>query len=329
MKLFLRYLIQHRKIFAIGILFTVIFSVSFYLYHLPVKAVIYPAILCAVAGFVILIINFREIERKHKALNHIKSITDIIEKKFPEADTIDESDYQEIIRLISDEHNNYSTRKNQEYSDMVEYYTVWVHQIKTPIASMRLNLQNEDSTISRKLSADLRRIEQYVEMVLTFLRLDSDSTDYVIKEYDLDSIVKQSVKKFSHDFISRKLKLIYEPLDTKVITDEKWLSFVIEQILSNALKYTRTGSITISVDSEKKLSIGDTGIGIAPEDLPRIFENGYTGFNGRTDKKASGIGLYLCKRICSNLGHTITAESVVDNGTIITIDLSQRKLQVE
>ena len=104
---------------------------------------------------------------------------------------------------------------------------------------------------------------------------------------------------------------------------------MIEQVLSNALKYTPSGSITITLEPEKKLCIRDTGIGIAAEDLPRIFENGYTGYNGRTDKKASGIGLYLCKRICGNLGHTITAASKVDEGTVITIDLAQTKLEVE
>lgn len=116
---------------------------------------------------------------------------------------------------------------------------------------------------------------------------------------------------------------------TTVLTDEKWLSFVIEQLLSNALKYTPTGSITITLEPDTKLCIRDTGIGIAPEDLPRIFENGFTGYNGRSDKKASGIGLYLCKRICTNLGHTIEATSTVDKGTVITIDLSRKKLEVE
>ena len=137
------------------------------------------------------------------------------------------------------------------------------------------------------------------------------------------------MKKFSSEFIGRKLRLIYDPLNTSVITDEKWLSFVIEQVLSNALKYTPSGSITISLVGEKTLRIEDTGIGIAPSDLPRIFENGYTGFNGRTDKKASGIGLYLCRRVCNNLGHTITANSTVDVGTAIDIDLTQTKLEME
>ena len=329
MKLFLQYLRQRRRIFIVGAVFCVIFAVSFLLYHLPIGAVIYPTLLCAALGILIMVFDFLRVKREHEALSSIRSMTDVIAGSLPKSDGIKDEDYQQILRLLSEEQNNYRTQTNQKYADMIDYYTVWAHQIKTPIASMRLHLQNEDSALARTLSSDLHRIEQYVEMVLTFLRLNSESTDYVIKEYDLDKIVKQAVRKFSSDFIGRKLSLVYEPLNTTVITDEKWLSFVIEQVLSNALKYTPAGSITITLENEKTLRIRDTGIGIAPEDLPRIFENGYTGYNGRTDKKASGIGLYLCKRICINLGHTITARSIVDVGTIIDIDLVQTKLEVE
>ena len=329
MKLFLRYLRQRRRLFIVGAVFCFVFAVSFLLYHLPIGAVIYPTLLCAALGILIMFLDFLRVKREHEALNSIRSMTDVIAESLPKIDGIKDEDYQQILRLLSEEQNNYRTQTNKKYADMIDYYTVWAHQITTPIASMRLHLQNEDSVLSRALSSDLRRIEQYVEMVLTFLRLNSESTDYVIKEYDLDKIIKQAVRKFSSEFIGRKLSLVYEPVNTTVITDEKWLSFVIEQVLSNALKYTPSGSITVTLENEKTLRIRDTGIGIAPEDLPRIFENGYTGYNGRADKKASGIGLYLCKRICNNLGHCITARSIVDVGTIIDIDLAQTKLEVE
>lgn len=329
MKLFLKYLKQRRRVFIVSFAFCIVFAVSFLLYHLPIGAVIYPTLLCAVFGGGVVLFDFLRVKREHEALQTIHSIADTIAGAFPKIDGIKDEDYQQIIRLMSEEHGVYRTKTNRKYADMIDYYTVWAHQIKTPIASMRLHLQNEDSTLSRKLSGDLFRIEQYVEMVLMFLRLDSDSTDYLFRECDLDTIIRQSVRKFAGEFIGRKLQLIYEPVNTTVITDEKWLSFVIEQVLSNALKYTPAGSITITLENEKTLRIRDTGIGIAPEDLPRIFENGYTGYNGRTDKKASGIGLYLCKRICNILGHTITARSIVDVGTIIDIDLAQAKLEVE
>lgn len=329
MDLFLKYLKQKLWLFVVGGTFSLIFTVSFFLYHLPVEAVIYPTLLCAFIGLFILIFDFQRVKGQHKELARIKSITDAIAAVLPGDESIQNEDYREIIRLLCEEHTQYQTATNRKYADMTDYYTVWAHQIKTPIAAMRLTLQNEDTPLTRKLTNDLYRIEQYVEMVLTFLRLNSDSTDYVFKEYDLDNIVKSAVKKFSSEFIGRKLRLIYDPLNTSVITDEKWLSFVIEQVLSNALKYTPSGSITISLVGEKTLRIEDTGIGIAPSDLPRIFENGYTGFNGRTDKKASGIGLYLCRRVCNNLGHTITANSTVDVGTAIDIDLTQTKLEME
>ena len=166
-------------------------------------------------------------------------------------------------------------------------------------------------------------------MVLTFLRLGSDSTDYVIKSYDLDSIVRPAVKQFAGEFISKKLALRYEPLSASVVTDEKWLSFVIEQIISNAVKYTASGGVSLYMEAPKTLCIADTGIGIAPEDLPRIFENGYTGFNGRRDKRASGIGLYLCRQICDRLGHGLSASSEVGKGTVIRIDLSRQSITME
>ena len=329
MRLFWEYVKQRRRaILAFGV-FSLVLAVSFTLYHLPPEAVLYPVILCAFAALLWAIVDFGRIRRKHEALKSICGMIGIASREFPPADGIEDEDYQEIIRRFSAAYSELKTKTSLQYADMVDYYTVWVHQIKTPIASMKLTLQNEDSALSRRLSAELFRIEQYVDMVLTFLRLDSDSTDYLFREYDLDLIIKQAVKKFSGEFIGRKISLKFEPTGKKIVTDEKWLSFVIEQVLSNALKYTRAGHIAIFLDKEGKLHISDTGIGIAPEDLPRIFENGFTGYNGRSDQKASGIGLYLCQRICTNLGHTISAESVVDAGTTILIDLSQTKAWVE
>lgn len=329
MKLAVQYLKERwRGILAIFFCF-LIFLISFALYHLPLKAVIYPFLLCILLGSIVLILDVRRVKCRHEVLNSIQSITDAVTDSLPKPESIEDEDYQKIIGLITQEHNEYRTHAHEKYANMIDYYTVWVHQIKTPIASMKLHLQNEDTSLSRKLAADLFRIEQYVEMVLAFLRLNSDSTDYVIAEHDLDTIIRQAVKGFAGEFIERKLCLEYEPFATTVITDEKWFSFVLEQILSNALKYTPSGTISITLESGKRLCIRDTGIGIAAEDLPRIFENGFTGYNGRTDKKASGIGLYLCRRICENLGHKIEVSSQIDKGTCVSICLEQRKLNVE
>ncbi len=328
MKLFLKYLHERRRTLLLLALFIAIFGVTFALYHISLEAVLYPALLCALAGAIALGADFARVKRRHERLKRIRTIADAADM-LPEDDTVSGEDYRDIIEQICQEHTELSNEVNRRYSDMVDYYTVWAHQIKTPIAAMHLHLENEDSALSHKLSGELCRVEQYVEMVLAFLRLNSDSTDYVFRQCDLDDIVRKAVKKFSQEFILRKIALNYQPLNATVLTDEKWLSFVIEQVLSNALKYTPSGSITITLENEKTLRIRDTGIGIAPQDLPRIFENGYTGCNGRTDKSASGIGLYLCKRVCRSLGHTISAQSAVGVGTAIDIDLKQYPLKVE
>lgn len=330
MNFFVQYLKQHRRGIGVFFLFSFIFLAVFLLYHLPLGAVAYPVVVCLFIGILFLGFDFYRAVQKHRKLQVLQGIPSSLMEAFPEVRTIEDMDYQQLIRQVQEERKQLENRMNLRYADMVDYYTIWAHQIKTPISSMRLTLQNEDTDLSRRLSEDLFRIEQYVDMVLMFLRLDSDSTDYVIAQQDLDDIIRQAVRKFSSQFIRKKIRLRYEPVKVQAVTDEKWLLFVIEQVLSNALKYTPLGgTITIDWEKPKTLCVRDTGIGIAPEDLPRIFEKGYTGYNGRSDKKASGIGLYLCRRICQNLGHRITANSSLDSGTVIRIRLDQKNLEIE
>ena len=314
------YLKSRLKVIILLLTAVLIFASSYLLFEMPAVTVLYPVILCIAFFLVIGVIDFLITLGKHKQLQM---------REMPAPSGILEKDYQEIILKLKEEEELSRKKSNEDFNNMVEYYTVWAHQIKTPIASMRLQLQSEDTDVARRLNGDLNRIEEYVGMVLTFLRLDSDSTDYVIKEIDLDKVIKPVIRKFARDFISKKLSMDYEPLETKVLSDEKWLSFVIEQVISNAVKYTKTGGIRIYMKEAGILCIEDTGIGISAEDLPRVFENGYTGFNGREDKRASGIGLYLCKRVCDNLGHKISAESTQGVGTKIMIDLNQQQLGIE
>ena len=314
------YLKSRINVIILMIVVEGVFASSYFLFDMPAVTVLYPLILSTSALIVAGVIDFVFTFNKHRKLtqNEISSSSDPIEK-----------DYQEIIRKLKEEEAYSRQKTTSDYNNMVEYYTVWAHQIKTPIASMRLQIQSEDTESARKLIGDLNRIEAYVEMVLTFLRLDSDSTDYLIKEYDLDEIIRPAIRKFSREFILKKLKLEYEPIEFKTITDSKWLSFIIEQVISNAVKYTSEGYVRIYMSEPGILCIEDTGVGISEEDLPRIFENGYTGFNGREDKRASGIGLYLCKRISDNLRHKIYAESKVGEGTKIFLDMRAKKLDVE
>ena len=320
MKLFPAYLKYRVKVIITCAVVAGLFSSSYLLFDMPAIAVFYPLTLTLAAGLFAMFVDFLFFIKRHKELS---------QEEIPAPKNQIEEDYQFIISKLQEEAKMSQMKYSEDYNNMIEYYTVWAHQIKTPIAAMRLNLQSEDTESARRLMGDLNRIEAYVEMVLTFLRLDSDSTDYVIKEYDLDEIIRPAIRKFSKEFILKKLKLEYEPVEYKTITDTKWLSFIIEQIISNSVKYTAEGSVRIYMEEPGILCIEDTGIGISEEDLPRIFENGYTGFNGREDKRASGIGLYLCKRIADNLGHKIYAESEAGKGTKMFLDMRARKLEIE
>ena len=275
-------------------------------------------------------VDYRRFAVRLRLLRRLEQEITLSTEQLPEPDGALEAQYQALVRALDADRRAQLTRSQQGYQDLVEYYTVWAHQIKTPIAAMRLLLQDADTDEQRALLEQLQSVEQYVEMVLGYLRLESPSSDYVIRNYALDDIVRQAVRKFASQFIRRRLRLEYTPLNVSVITDEKWLLFVLEQVLSNALKYTPSGgTVSIFLEEPKTLCIRDTGIGIAAEDLPRIFEKGFTGCNGRTDKKASGIGLYLCRRICRNLNHTITAESQAEQGTTIRIGMFRETRGIE
>ena len=325
MELFLRYLRGRLAAIALALACAGIFAASFALYRLPLAAVLYPAALCLALGLIALAADYGRVRRLHARLN----APDALEADLPEVRGVEAGDYRQIVNLLRRQQREARTRAEAEMSGMVAYYTLWAHQIKTPIAAMRLRLQEEDSARARALLGDLGRVERYVEMVLTYLRLEGDGTDYVIRPCDLDGILRPVFKQFAGEFISRRLKLEYAPANLRVLTDEKWLAFVVGQVLSNALKYTPEGSISVDLEPPATLCVRDSGIGIAPEDLPRVFEQSYTGLAGRADRRASGIGLYLCKRVCDNLGHGISRESKPGEGTTVRVDLARRELPVD
>lgn len=328
MSFFKGYLKERWKRLLMLLLFVCIFAFSFWVYRLPVRAVIYPCALCLLFGAVFAAYDIAKAYRRHKFFEELHRRNTELISALPEPEGIVDSDYQQLISVLKEKIAEITAQTDSRIRDTVDYYTVWAHQIKTPIAAMRLTLQKEDVPEARRLASELSRIEQYVEMVLVFVRLGSDYSDYVFTQQDIDEIIRSSVKKFASEFIDRRIRLEYDSVDIQAVTDEKWFAFVIEQLLSNALKYTREGSIKIYSEG-KVLCIKDTGIGIAPEDLPRVFDKGYTGCNGRTDRRASGLGLYLCRRICQNLGIDISISSTVGEGTTVRLDLGQYKLGKE
>ncbi len=216
-----------------------------------------------------------------------------------------------------------------------DFFALWAHQIKTPIAAMKLLLADEEPDMG-DCKRELFKIENYVETALNYLRFEGMSGDMLLERTNLEPLVKQVVKKYSTIFIHKHLSVELENLDITILTDEKWLSFVLEQALSNALKYTKEGGIKIftripeegKTSADTEIVIRDTGVGISSEDLPRVFEKGYTGYNGRMDMKASGIGLYLCKGVCDKLGHKIRIESEASKGTDLVITVCKEKVNI-
>lgn len=249
-----------------------------------------------------------------------------------------ETEYQKLLQMLSEENGRLANEALHRERDLMEYYTMWVHQIKTPIAALKLLLESrnfaevpeEEDTGETQQSADrgeelqeLFRIEQYVEMALSYMRLGAETTDFVLKKVELDTVIRAAVHKYARQFIRKKIKLNYEAVKTAVVTDEKWMEFVVGQLLSNAIKYTPSGSISIYVEKEQ-LVIADTGIGIRQEDLPRVCEKGYTGYNGHANQRSTGIGLYLCSSILKKLGHEFTITSEEGHGTQAAIHFTQK-----
>ena len=318
MEILKSYLKKNIKVYILFVVFIAIFFIMFYLYNLPLEALIYTGSFCFFAALIASFLDFVNYRESYKKLKFLEQniLNDL--DALPKSLDIRIDYYHKIIEKLYEELEKLIQENRQKNTDMVDYYSMWVHQIKTPIAAMNFLLDNEEVD-QKNLQQELFKIERYVEMVLTYIRLDSTSSDYVITKINLDEVVKDSVKKYATIFINKKIKLNYVSHETMVISDKKWLSFAFEQILGNSVKYTSTsGEITIET-CENKLIIEDNGMGIKEEDLPRIFEKGFTGFNGRYEKKSSGLGLYLCKKTLDKLGHHIEISSKVGEGTRIEI----------
>jgi len=327
-----KYVRSKFKSVILFVLFLGVFCFVAFLYGMPADGLVYAILLCFFFAVVMMVYSYIRFRQRQRVLMEVRAKAEFGLEEFPIPASAIEEEYQEIIKTLFLTTSKAVSEKDQAMSDMIDYYTLWAHQIKTPIAAMRLLLQSsKGSGCNDELSMELFKIEQYVEMVLQYLRLDSDSTDYIIKEQSIDRIVREAVKKYSTVFIKKKIALEYRPTGAKVISDEKWLSFVLEQVLSNALKYTYSGKISIYMDDEAPgvLVVEDTGIGIQAEDLPRIFDKGYTGYNGRNDKKSTGIGLYLCRRIMEKLGHSLEIQSEVGKGTKVRLGLAYKSVRFE
>ena len=296
------------------------FVAVFSLYALPWEPLVYAVAISAFCFLVIGGLRFVAFRKKHRELLRLRDSVASALDTLPPAENLIEADYQALIALLDESRRTLVTETDRLRSDAADYYSLWAHQIKTPIAAARLLLQSDENReLEREVARQLLSIEQYVDMVLGYQRIESPSSDLVIGENSLDEIVKQAARKLSRLFIHEKIGLeIAEGLPS-VLTDGKWLGFVIEQIFTNSIKYAPGGRVFVYMEDGETLVIRDNGIGIAAEDLPRVFEKGYTGYNGRIGQKSTGIGLYLCKMTLDRLSHTIALESAPGKGTAARI----------
>lgn len=284
---------------------------------------IYILIVDLVIVLIYFIIDYTKYKNHHRYLQYLQEDREL---HFPKIRYLEEKTYQEYIQRLQNIMNDLKKENQIKYNEMIDYYTKWVHQIKTPIAGLKLIIQNDYQ--DERMLVELLKIEQYVNMALQYIRLDHIHHDLSFQKISLDYLVSQEIKKQSLFFFEKDIKVDYQIKDIQILTDEKWSAFVIEQILSNALKYTQQGSIKFYNDHEK-LYIQDSGIGIKESNLPRVFERGFTGFQGRNDKKASGLGLYLCKNIFDKLGHLISIESTIGKGTTVCLDFTKKEIFIE
>ena len=303
------------------------------LYRAPLELPLYTCCLVGAVGAVFFFSGFARYYRRHTALRMLRAQCATKLAALPAPRDILEKDYGDIIAAL--ERNRLSAAADAAHreADATEYYTLWSHQIKTPLAAMRLLLQESPDIPGRSAFAqELFKAEQYVDMVLGYLRIGSIHADLSPQEVPLEVLVRESVKKVSTLFIHQKsTTLQISSLPGTVLTDKKWFSFVLEQILTNAAKYTPRGTVRVYLakDSPDTLVVEDTGLGIRAEDLPRIFERGFTGYNGRGGQRSTGLGLYLCHEVLQKLGHTISIRSEPGQGTAVCICFARGTLVVE
>lgn len=301
--------------------------------------VVYAAVLDAMIIIITVLAGFLGYSSKVKALSNALERPVEEQAQLPEAADDVEMLYHRLLENQSIARCESESSAAIRQSQMRDYYSMWVHQIKTPISAMKLLLEAEREELGQLMCDDeqsqcllsdnmnsfedeLFRIEEYVSMALQYQRVSSTENDFVLEKVSVDGVIRDTIKKYAKIMIRRHMGMNYSGTVQEVYTDGKWLAFILEQLLSNAIKYTPQGFVKIETDKKANrffITIKDTGIGIKAEDLPRVFEKGYTGYNGHADKKATGIGLYLCRQMADKLGHTIRIESEIGKGTKVWI----------
>ncbi len=317
------------KVVFLGINLTAYLIISGALFYINTGFVLIFALFCI---WFLPLISYICIDylKYRKYFNSIYNILDGLDKKYLLPEVIEEHNFiiaeeiNHILKVVSrDMHENikYYIDNQKEYK---EYIETWVHEIKTPIASSKLIIENNNNEVTKKIDTQIDKVENFVEQVLYYSKSDNVEKDYIIKELNLKDVVTNTVKRNYRDFISKNIKLELEDIDNIIYSDQKWVEFILNQVISNAIKYSKTKDAKVHISSKNIenaviLTIKDNGVGICEKDINRVFEKGFTGENGRIFGKSTGIGLYLCDKLCNKLGLVLAIESDLNIGTVVRI----------
>lgn len=332
MRLFFRYLREQSKWMLLYLFGICIMVVILQGNEAEMQEIMYGATLLVVCLLVVTGVDFFHFRRKQDILQKIRQKQENIAEYLDMPENLQEEIYQEMIKDLEKQRVAKENAMRLKMAALKEYYAMWVHQIKTPISALSLLLQEQEEDVrsAEQLRAmeqdELFRIEQYVEMALQYARLDSEYTDFVFEEVKLDKVIREAVHKYARLFVRKKVRFNYQETEQSVLTDRKWLGFVIEQLLSNAIKYAPGGTVSVYFTTKGELVVEDDGIGIKAEDLHRVTDKGYTGYNGHNHKTSSGIGLYLANRIMKKMNHNLRIESEEGKGTKVILSFQDGNL---
>lgn len=313
------FIYERRMIYGMYLFFWLLIFLTFYLHRLRLAPFLDAGLFTLFLLIAYSLIAFYRYCRKQAQLELLATkdlqVNSLV--FLPSAETLSEKTYQEVLKILLETRNQQQEELQQKQNEMLDDFGLWLHQIKTPVAALDLLIQSGQLE-PRTMKNELFKINEYLQMILNYMRQNLDQTDLVFQQLSIEKVIKSVLKKYATFFSQKNLRLELEKLEGVVYSDQKWLQFILEQLIFNAIKYTENGTIHISFE-KNQLTIRDTGIGIRAEDLPRVFEKGYTGMNGREQQRASGLGLYLSQRAANTLGCHLYIESQIKKGTTVLL----------
>ena len=328
------YLKDSGFLIILNLIVYIIIGLMLFLLSIPTNIIIIVEVFLCVTG---LISFFYYVGKRIKYYSEVESILEKLDKKFILPEIIKEPEFEEgkilynILKItdksMHEEINKYKYA-NEEHK---EYMDMWVHEVKTPIASSKLIIENNKNDVTLNLLEELEKIEGFVEQVLYYSKISNVEKDYIVREFPIINSINNVIRKNKKYFREKRIALnVDENINDIVFTDTKWFEFILNQIIGNSIKYCKRNEGLIKIYSKEKensitLFIEDNGVGIDCKDIDKVFEKGFTGKNGRNNEKSTGMGLYITKKLCDKLSLGINISSKINEGTVVSITFPKSK----